>query len=68
MLPGEYSVLTSSTAILQDQAAVMQPGATITILVDLNDNYPSGRDAQFKLTTTNGAVFVGTVVMGQDRG
>ena len=68
LLPGEYSVLTSSTGILQDQAAVMQPGATITILVDLNDNYPSGRDAQFKLTTTNGAVFVGTVVMGQDRG
>ena len=68
LVPGEYSVLTSSTAILPDQAGVMQPGATITILVDLNDNFPSGRDAQFKLTTTNGAVFVGTVVMGQNAG
>jgi len=27
-----------------------------------------GRDTQFKLTTTNGAVFVGTVVMGQNAG
>jgi len=28
----------------------------------------AGRDAQFKLTTNNGAVFVGTVVIGQQSG
>ncbi len=68
LLPGEYSVLTDSTSILQEQAASLQPGETATILVDLDSNFPIGRDTQFRLQTTNGAVFVGTVVMGQNAG
>jgi len=68
LIPGQYSVLTTATQILPDPAAVLQPGQTATILIDLNDNFPIGRDTQFKLTTTNGAVFVGTVVMGQNAG
>ena len=68
LVSGEYSVMTDSTQILQEQAATVQPGQTATIIVDLNDNFPIGRDTQFKMTTTNGAVFVGTVVMGQNSG
>ena len=68
LIPGEYSLMTDSTSILQEQAATVQPGGTATIIVDLNDNFPIGRDTQFKMTTTNGAVFVGTVVMGQNSG
>lgn len=68
LTPGQYSVLTTATQILPGPAAVLQPGQTSTILIDLNDNFPIGRDTQFKLTTTNGAVFVGTVVMGQTVG
>ena len=68
LTPGQYSVMTDSTSILQEQAATVQPGQTATIIVDLNDNFPIGRDTQFKMTTTNGAVFVGTVVMGQNSG
>ena len=65
---GEYEILLDSSSVLQEQAGTVQPGQTATIFVDLTDNYPIGRDTQFKLTTTNGAVFVGTVVMGQNAG
>ena len=68
LVPGEYSILTAETSILQEQAAVLQPGQSVTVLIDLIDDYPIGRDTQFKLTTTNGAIFVGTVVMGQNSG
>jgi len=61
LVPGEYSILTAETTILQEQAAVLQPGQSVTVLIDLIDDYPIGRDTQFKLTTTNGAIFVGTV-------
>lgn len=70
LVPGEYSVMldAAATGILQELAATIQPGGTVTMIVDLDDNFPIGRDTQFKLTTTNGAVFVGTVVMGQNAG
>ena len=67
-IEGEYQVLLDSSTVLQEQAGTVQPGQTATIFVDLDDNFPIGRDTQFKLTTTNGAVFVGTVVMGQNAG
>ncbi len=65
---GFYVVMDNSTPTILDQAGVAQPGETIGILFDLSDNFPIGRDTQFKLTTTNGAVFVGTVIMGQNAG
>jgi len=65
---GQYYVLDNSTDSIASQAAVAEPGETIGILFELDDNFPTGRDTQFKLTTTNGAVFVGTVVMGQNTG
>ncbi|KEQ57444.1 hypothetical protein SCCGRSA3_00238 [Marine Group I thaumarchaeote SCGC RSA3] len=68
LTPGQYSVMTDSLSILQEQAATTHPGQTVTIIADLNDNFPIGRDTQFKLTTTNGAVFVGTIVMSQNNG
>ncbi len=65
---GKYVVMDNSTKSILDQAGVAQPGETIGILFALSDNFPIGRDTQFKLTTTNGAVFIGTVVMGQNAG
>ncbi len=65
---GTYGVLTNSTHMITDQAGLMQPGETVGIIIDLNDNFPVGRDIQFKLTTTNGAVFLDTVVMGMSKG
>ena len=65
---GTYAVMDNSTHSITDQAGIAQPGETIGLIFDLSDNFPIGRDTQFKLTTTNGAVFVGTVVMGQNAG
>ncbi len=64
----QYAVLTDATTVLTEQAAVIQPGQSVTLLIQLDEDFPIGRDTQFKLTTTNGAIFVGTVVMGQVRG
>jgi len=68
LVPGEYSVLTDSSSILQEQAALLNPGQSATILIDLNDGFPINRDAQFKLTTINGAIFIDTIIMGHNKG
>jgi len=65
---GTYGILTNSTHMITDQAGVVKPGETVGIIIDLNDNFPLGRDTQLQLTTTNGAAFVSTVVMGQNGG
>ena len=48
--------------------AEVQPGQTVTVIMQLDENIKVGRDAQFKLSTSNGAVFVGTVISGQQSG
>lgn len=53
--------------VTEGQAEV-QPGQTATVVISLDSDMKVGRDTQFKLTTTNGAVFVGTVVIGQQSG
>jgi hypothetical protein len=53
---------------LQTTSAEIQPGQQATVIIQLDENVKVGRDAQFKLTTTNGAVFVGTVIAGQQSG
>ncbi len=62
---GTYTIMDNSTHGIIGQAGVAEPGETIGIMFDLDENFPIGRDTQFKLTTTSGAVFVGTVIMGQ---
>jgi hypothetical protein len=59
---------TGTELITSSSAAVIQPGQTTSIVVSLSEDMKTGRDTQFKLTTTNGAVFVGTVVIGQQSG
>jgi len=56
-------------AQLQDSStATLQPGQQATIILELEQDVQFGRDVQFKLTTANGAVFVGTVIAGQQSG
>ena len=65
---GEFSLLTGSSSVLQELTAVIQPGQELTIVVDLDDNFVLGRDTQFRLTTIDGAIFVGTIIMGHTMG
>ncbi len=73
--PGEYVLLAGHNAtkgqnsdLIQNPSPRMEPGEIITVLVDLDRAYKLPRDAQFKLTTTNGAVFASTIIMGQSSG
>ena len=53
---------------LDSTSGEIQPGQQATIIIQLDENVKVGRDAQFKLSTANGAVFVGTVIAGQQSG
>jgi len=64
-----YSILTKSPGTIIDTTSPeIQPGQQATIILELAENVKTGRDAQFKLSTSNGAVFVGTVIAGQQSG
>ncbi len=69
---GTYDVWLTDDAILDvmltEGAAEVQPGQIATVVLALDTDFKTGRDTQFKITTTNGAVFVGTVVIGQQAG
>ena len=55
-------------ATFTGQAAEMQPGQQLSLVMALDKDVKTGRDMQFKLTTTSGAVFVGTINTGQQSG
>ncbi|MHA7647124.1 archaellin/type IV pilin N-terminal domain-containing protein [Nitrosopumilus sp. S4] len=66
---GAYQIVSQSPGTLVSTTSPeIQPGQQATVLLDLAENVKTGRDAQFKLSTSNGAVFVGTVVAGQQSG
>ena len=76
-IDGGYVIATNSNGalgaetaatVLDTTAAEIQPGQQATVIIQLDENVKTGRDAQFKLTTANGAVFVGTVIAGQQSG
>jgi flagellin-like protein len=60
--------LLSPADVVDATSAEIQPGQQATVIIQLDDNVKVGRDAQFKLSTANGAVFVGTVIAGQQSG
>jgi len=64
LVPGQYFILHDSTTILQEPIPIVQPGEAVTILIDLDENFPINRDIQFKLVTMKGSTFVDTIVIG----
>jgi len=68
-----YMIATTGDGILAADvvdaiSAEIEPGQQVTVIMQLDENIKIGRDAQFKLSTGNGAVFVGTVISGQQSG
>ena len=59
---------TTPDTLLSSGAGELAPGQTATVVLDLDSDLRVGRSAQFKLTTSNGNVFVGTVSVGQQSG
>ncbi len=70
---GEYYIVTNGDVALaaslkSTPQATLLPGEEVTLLFAIDDNVPIGRDVQLKLTTANGAVFVTTLIAGQQSG
>jgi flagellin-like protein len=66
---GTYEIVTKTPgSTVTTTSPEIQAGQQATIMLNLSENVKTGRDAQFKLSTSNGAVFVGTVVAGQQSG
>ena len=66
---GNYTILTATPdTLLAQGAGELAPGQTATVVLDLDSDLRIGRSSQFKLTTSNGNVFVGTVSVGQQSG
>jgi FlaG/FlaF family flagellin (archaellin) len=71
LLTQEYTVLTGTNGgdqLLNEAAGEIEAGQTATIIFDLESDLRIGRSSQFKLSTSNGNVFVGTVSVGQQSG
>jgi hypothetical protein len=70
LVNGTYTVagVGAGDGIITNPVAEIQPGQTVSAVLSLSEDMKSGRDTQFKVTTTNGAVFVNTVVIGQKSG
>ena len=71
---GEYTIVsvgdgaTNEFETIDSSAPELQPGQEVTIVLELSKDVKTGRDMQFKLSTANGAVFVGTINSGQQSG
>jgi len=52
--------------LLQEGVPVIEPGDSVTTILALDSNFKLGRDVPFRITTSNGAIFVDTVIMGQN--
>ena len=53
---------------IDSSAPSLEPGQQASMVLALDQDVKAGRDMQYKLTTTSGAVFVGTVNSGQQSG
>ena len=67
---GVLGAETAATMLATTSAAEVQPGQQATVHHNnlMRTCREVGRDTQFKLTTANGAVFVGTIIAGQQSG
>ena len=61
--------LIGATAEGKDGATpILSAGDEVTIVLKIKSAIQQGRDAQFKMETANGAIFVGTIIAGQNSG
>lgn len=67
---GNFTILTKTSPdfLSQSESAQIQPGQTITLVLDLESDIKIGRSAQVNIRTTNANAFVGTVNVGQQSG
>ena len=67
----QYAILSKTNpteSVLQSSVPIVQAGEEVTLVIGLDNFFKFERSVQFKLTTTNNAVVVGTVIIDQKRG
>jgi len=64
----ENGLIGTAATTKTDITPVLAAGEEVTIMVQSKAPVQEGRDAQFKIETANGAVFVGTLIAGQQSG
>ena len=67
---GTYTLVDvgSGDITIDSSSPTLEPGQQATVVFVLEKDVKSGRDSQFKLSTSSGAVFVGTILVGQQNG
>jgi flagellin-like protein len=70
---GEYMIVMrgddgAPAVVSTEVVPTLEAGQEATILFELTGGIANGRDAQFKIETANGAIFVGTIIAGQQSG
>ena len=66
---GEFTILiTASNLLLVSDDAEIQGGQLVTLVIDLQDSIKIGRDAQLRLETTHGSVWLHTIGIGEQFG
>ena len=67
---GEYTIVKNGNKnapadTISGNTPILQPGQHVTIVLELDKNFNNGRDMQIRLTTSNGGIWVYTVMVGQ---
>ncbi len=61
-----HDILLKSSQDLEHGIQVIEPGDSVTTILALDSDFKLGRDVPFRITTSNGAIFVDTIIMGQN--
>ncbi len=61
-----HDILLKASQDLEHGIQVIEPGDSVTTILALDSNFKLGRDVAFRITTSNGAIFVDTIIMGQN--
>ena len=63
-VPGQYAIMDSGSSLLVAENSEIQAGQIVTVVLDLETSIKIGRMTQMRITTGNGAVYVGDMIIG----
>ena len=64
-VPGQYAISDSGNSVLVPGNQEIQPGQTVTLILDLESDFKIGRSVQMRIETANSAVFVKDIKIGE---
>ena len=64
-VPGQYAMSDSDNSVLVPNNQEIQPGQTVTVILDLQSDFKIGRTVQMRIETSSGAIFLKDVKIGE---